>query len=206
MSSCINMPSCSDMSGCNSVNRKLLTNGVRPQVRLEVRHRGPLNLAVCLEAHPLNETAHAQIATWTPDADKAAIEVEGARIARQLQVPLRRCARPATGWVTSNARQCSRGLLLCRGSREEVSASRHATQGLRLRARRVQAPAIFGAGLGGMGLADGSGNEPEQVHLEDFKFAELKWAKSSRMSKRWLVFTCRIQARAAARSLLCLLG
>ena len=33
------------------------------------------------------------------------------------------------------------------------------------------------------------------MHLEDFKFAELKWAKSSRMSKRWLVFTCRIQAR-----------
>jgi len=33
------------------------------------------------------------------------------------------------------------------------------------------------------------------VHLEDFKFAELKWAKSSRMSKRWIVFTCRIQAR-----------
>ena len=62
----------------------------------------------------------------------------------------------------------------------------------------MQAPAIFGAGLGGMGLADGSGNEPEQVHLEDFKFAELKWAKSSRMSKRWLVFTCRVQARAAA--------
>lgn len=65
----------------------------------------------------------------------------------------------------------------------------------------MQAPAIFGAGLGGMGLADGSGNEPEQVHLEDFKFAELKWAKSSRMSKRWLVFTCRVQARAAAHCL-----
>ncbi|KAK9826496.1 hypothetical protein WJX81_006495 [Elliptochloris bilobata] len=112
-------------------------------VRLEVRHRGPLTLAVCLEAHPLNETAHAQIATWTPDADKAAIEVEGARIARQLQ-----------------------------------------------------APAMFGTAgsLGGMGLAEGGGGgEPEQVHLEDFKFAELKWAKSSRMSKRWLVFTCRIQ-------------
>ena len=57
----------------------------RAQVRLEVRHRGPLSLAVCLEAHPLNETGHAQLATWAPDADKAAIEVEGARIVRQLQ-------------------------------------------------------------------------------------------------------------------------
>ena len=65
----------------------------RAQVRLEVRHRGPLSLAVCLEAHPLNEAAHAQLATWTPDADKAAIEVEGARIVRQLQARARRRAR-----------------------------------------------------------------------------------------------------------------
>lgn len=77
----------------------------RAQVRLEVRHRGPLNLAVCLEAHPLNETAHAQIATWAPDPDKAAIEVEGARIARQLQV--RRCAHSATDWVASDVRRSS---------------------------------------------------------------------------------------------------
>ena len=57
---------------------------------------------------------------------------------------------------------------------------------------------MFGAAceLGGMGRREGGGSEPEQVHLEDFKFADLKWAKSSRMSKRWLVFTCRIQARA----------
>ena len=63
---------------------------------------------------------------------------------------------------------------------------------------RPQAPAMFGAAceLGGMGLREGGGSEPEQVHLEDFKFADLKWAKSSRMSKRWLVFTCRVQARA----------
>ena len=70
-----------------------------------MRHRGPLNLAVRLEAHPLNETAHAQIATWAPDADKAAIEVEGARIVRQLQV--RRCARSVTNWVISNMRRSS---------------------------------------------------------------------------------------------------
>ncbi len=56
------------------------------QVRLEVRHRGPLSMAVSLEAHPLNETAHAQLGTWVTDADKAAIEVEGACITRQLQV------------------------------------------------------------------------------------------------------------------------
>ena len=33
----------------------------------------------------------------------------------------------------------------------------------------------------------------DNLHLEDFKFTDLKWAKSSRMSKRWLVFFVRIK-------------
>ena len=33
----------------------------------------------------------------------------------------------------------------------------------------------------------------DSLHLEDFKFTDLKWAKSSRMSKRWLVFFVRIK-------------
>ena len=34
----------------------------------------------------------------------------------------------------------------------------------------------------------------DALHLEDFRFSDLKWAKSSRMSKRWLVFFVRIKA------------
>ena len=85
-----------------------------------MRHRGPLSLAVCLEAHPLNETAHAQIATWAPDADKAAIEVEGARIARQLQV--RRCARSVPNREPA---MCAGPALIyvCPSLHEEVAAS-----------------------------------------------------------------------------------
>ena len=37
----------------------------------------------------------------------------------------------------------------------------------------------------------------EHLHLEDFKFPDLKWAKSSRMSKRWIIFSLRIKVRLA---------
>ncbi|BDA44647.1 hypothetical protein COCOBI_06-1240 [Coccomyxa sp. Obi] len=53
---------------------------------------------------------------------------------------------------------------------------------------------------GGMGYGNGIGldlagkqSTAEHLHLEDFKFSDLKWAKSSRMSKRWLVFSLRVK-------------
>jgi len=30
----------------------------------------------------------------------------------------------------------------------------------------------------------------QKVHIEDFEFTELSFVKSSRMSKRWLLFSC----------------
>ena len=47
--------------------------------------------------------------------------------------------------------------------------------------------------VNGLGLDLNSGKGREHLHLEDFKFTELKWAKSSRMSKRWLMFSLRIK-------------
>ena len=44
----------------------------------------------------------------------------------------------------------------------------------------------------GMGL-DMTSTPHDNLHLEDFRFTDLKWAKSSRMSKRWLVFFVRIK-------------
>ena len=44
----------------------------------------------------------------------------------------------------------------------------------------------------GIGL-DVASTPHENLHLEDFRFTDLKWAKSSRMSKRWLVFFVRIK-------------
>ena len=44
----------------------------------------------------------------------------------------------------------------------------------------------------GMGM-DVASTSQENIHLEDFRFQDLKWAKSSRMSKRWLVFFVRIK-------------
>ena len=35
----------------------------------------------------------------------------------------------------------------------------------------------------------------QKVHIEDFEFTELNFVKSSRMSKRWLLFSCFIQVR-----------
>lgn len=46
----------------------------------------------------------------------------------------------------------------------------------------------------GIGL-DVASTPHENLHLEDFRFTDLKWAKSSRMSKRWLVFFVRIKVR-----------
>ena len=46
----------------------------------------------------------------------------------------------------------------------------------------------------GMGL-DMTSTPHDNLHLEDFRFTDLKWAKSSRMSKRWLVFFVRIKVR-----------
>lgn len=37
-----------------------------------------------------------------------------------------------------------------------------------------------------------------QTHMEDFEFTELLFVKSSRMSKRWLVFSCTIMVRHAS--------
>lgn len=55
---------------------------------------------------------------------------------------------------------------------------------------------------GGMGYGNGLGldlagkqSTTEHLHLEDFKFTDLKWAKSSRMSKRWLVFSLRVKVQ-----------
>ena len=55
---------------------------------------------------------------------------------------------------------------------------------------------------GGMGYGNGLGldlagkqSTSEHLHLEDFKFTDLKWAKSSRMSKRWLVFSLRVKVQ-----------
>ena len=51
-----------------------------------------------------------------------------------------------------------------------------------------------GAAYGnGLGLDLGGKQTGEHLHLEDFKFTDLKWAKSSRMSKRWLVFSLRVK-------------
>lgn len=51
-----------------------------------------------------------------------------------------------------------------------------------------------GAAYGnGLGLDLRGKQTAEHLHLEDFKFTDLKWAKSSRMSKRWLVFSLRIK-------------
>ena len=44
----------------------------------------------------------------------------------------------------------------------------------------------------GLGL-DVASTPHNNLHLEDFRFTDLKWAKSSRMSKRWLVFFVRIK-------------
>ncbi len=55
--------------------------------------------------------------------------------------------------------------------------------------------------VNGLGL-DVKGQRPEaqeHLHLEDFKFPDLKWAKSSRMSKRWIIFSLRIKVRPAGR-------
>lgn len=38
----------------------------------------------------------------------------------------------------------------------------------------------------------------ERTHSETFDFADLRFIKSSRMSKRWLVFALRIKVRPAA--------
>jgi hypothetical protein len=51
--------------------------------------------------------------------------------------------------------------------------------------------------VNGLGL-DVKGQRPEaqeHLHLEDFKFPDLKWAKSSRMSKRWIIFSLRVKVR-----------
>ncbi len=50
---------------------------------------------------------------------------------------------------------------------------------------RFQVPAGDGAGSGGT-----------RTHVELFDFADLRFIKSSRMSKRWLVFALRIKVRA----------
>jgi hypothetical protein len=47
----------------------------------------------------------------------------------------------------------------------------------------------------GLDLKRQAQEQQEHLHLEDFKFADLKWAKSSRMSKRWILFSLRIKAR-----------
>ena len=49
----------------------------------------------------------------------------------------------------------------------------------------------------GIGL-DMASTSHENLHLEDFRFTDLKWAKSSRMSKRWLIFFVRIKVRFSA--------
>lgn len=46
----------------------------------------------------------------------------------------------------------------------------------------------------GLDLKGQSQDMQEHLHLEDFKFSDLKWAKSSRMSKRWILFSLRIKA------------
>lgn len=45
----------------------------------------------------------------------------------------------------------------------------------------------------------------ENIHVEDFRFQDLKWAKSSRMSKRWLVFFVRIKVSPEPMTGICMM-
>ena len=51
----------------------------------------------------------------------------------------------------------------------------------------LQVPTAFTAAEKQSQLAD---PDAHQMYAEDFEFSELNFVKSSRMSKRWLLFTC----------------
>ena len=54
----------------------------------------------------------------------------------------------------------------------------------------MQVPAVFMAAQPESGFPDPAAHN---VHTEDFEFRELNFVKSSRMSKRWLLFSCFIK-------------
>ena len=44
----------------------------------------------------------------------------------------------------------------------------------------------------------GRDSAPAHTQIEDFEFTELLFVKSSRMGKRWLIFSCFFKVRASA--------
>lgn len=160
-------------------------------MRLEIRFRGRLSLPVRVDVATMVDAQLAKPSAWRPDQNSAQAEIENTRIIRHIQVGMgitpqthtlhhiaAVCSVQAEGeWVQ---RQNSRG----RSEWMQRKQTGAAADNISFILQQVPAP-------GELELD----SSVERTHAATFDFADLRFIKSSRMSKRWLVFTLRIKVR-----------
>ena len=150
-------------------------------------YRGSLDVDVKVEAYPIsNPTDYQMPVRWVPDKNAAQLEVGCNVIARRIR-------------VSGHPRACSHHQHSpCQaGCWAGCTASLSLTAAPELGSLKLEQHATL--------TCDGSlcicmqvpaqleETIEDRVHAEEFEFTELQFIKSSRMSKRHLIFACRIR-------------